>query len=190
MTGKRPDIGMLKDPGHLISFGFGSGFSPVAPGTMGTIVGVVIFLLIVYSSLYCFYLYLSITGLLFSLGIYLSDRTSKALGTHDHGSIVVDEIVGFLLAAAWMPWLSYEEHLDGIDIFSIFLTFVLFRFFDIVKPWPVSWIDRRCRGGLGIMLDDVAAALYVLVVVFVLALFLGLPVLSLAFRALSNECVI
>ena len=86
----------------------------------------------------------------FVLGVYWCDRSSKALGVHDHGGIVWDEMVGywltmFLAPVGWLWWV---------------LGFVLFRIFDILKPWPINWLDRRVHGGLGIMVDDILAAVY------------------------------
>ncbi len=156
---RRPSKAMLLDPGHLISFGFGAGLSPFAPGTIGTIVGVFIFLSIVCSSIYSVPLYILLCGILFFSGVYLAARTSCYLESHDHKAIVLDEIVGFLIAAAWMPLFGFLIRSDGLqkEIFFICLTFVLFRFFDIVKPGPIGWIDRRCGGGFGVMLDDALA---------------------------------
>lgn len=101
--------------------------------------------------------------LLFGLGIGLCERVSKRLGSHDHGGIVWDEIVGYALAAALVParwpWLL--------------AAFVLFRFFDILKPWPIRQLDRQVAGGFGIMIDDVIAGLYTLVLLAGLARFFG-----------------
>jgi phosphatidylglycerophosphatase A len=84
------------------------------------------------------------------LGIWICQASSRDLGVHDHPGIVWDEIVGYLITMATAPagWLW------------VVLGFVLFRFFDILKPWPISWADKRVHGGLGIMLDDVLAAVY------------------------------
>ena len=140
---------LLLDPGHLLSLGFGAGLSPVAPGTFGTLVAVPLYLLLAQAEL-AWYLALAAAG--FAVGIWLCGRTSDALGKHDHGAIVWDEIVGFCVTmiavpAAWQ-W--------------ILLGFVLFRLFDIVKPWPIRLVDSRMRGGLGIMFDDLLAGLYAL----------------------------
>lgn len=139
----RPD---LRNPVHLLAFGFGAGLSPVAPGTAGTLLGVLIYLALLRIPLPY---YLGACGLLFLAGVWICDKTSRDLRVHDHGGIVFDEIVGFLVAVialppAW-PW--------------IVVGFVLFRALDIVKPWPIGWFDRRVRGGLGIMLDDLLAGL-------------------------------
>ncbi|XLM22816.1 phosphatidylglycerophosphatase A, partial [Chromobacterium piscinae] len=91
---------------------------------------------------------------LFLIGVYVCDVTGKALGVHDYGGIVWDEVVGMLLVlafapASWAGWL---------------LAFALFRLFDIVKPWPIRWFDQRVGGGFGVMIDDVIAALFAIAV--------------------------
>lgn len=137
----------LRNPLHLLAFGFGSGLAPKAPGTFGTLAAVPVYLLLQPVQLN---LYLVLIAGGFLAGIGICGRTSRDLGVHDHAGIVWDEIVGFLVTMipvreAWW-WI-----LPG---------FVLFRFFDILKPWPVGWLDRRLQGGLGIMADDLAAGLY------------------------------
>ena len=96
--------------------------------------------------------YLLVTAALFLIGIWLCGRTSSDLGVHDHGGIVWDEWVG-LLVALWQVPAGWGWLLAG---------FLLFRLFDIVKPWPISWLDRRVAGGFGIMVDDLLAGLYAL----------------------------
>lgn len=145
----RPDL--LHNPVHWLAFGFGSGLSPFAPGTFGTIAAVPIYYLLSGISIW---LYLLITLVMFTIGVYLCGRTSSDLGVEDHPGIVWDEIVGYLVVMTAAP--------DGS--IWIILGFVLFRFFDILKPWPVGWADRRIKGGLGIMLDDVLAGIYGVIV--------------------------
>ncbi len=135
---------LLRDPLLLLAFGFGSGLSPKAPGTAGTLVAVGLFPLL---ALLPLSLYLSMLLVVVIAGVGICGYAARKMGVHDHGGIVWDELAGFWLAmtafpATW-PWL-----LAG---------FVLFRFFDIVKPWPISWLDRNVTGGLGIMLDDLVA---------------------------------
>jgi phosphatidylglycerophosphatase A len=137
----------LRNPVHLLAFGFGSGLAPKAPGTFGTLVAVPLFLLLQPLSLS---VYLALVALGFALGIWICDRTARDLGVHDHGGIVWDEIVGYLFAMSLAP-------AGGWWIVSGFL---LFRFFDILKPWPIRWLDLRVPGGFGIMLDDMMAGLY------------------------------
>ena len=140
----------LKNPVHLLAFGLGTGLSPVAPGTAGSVLGVLLYLPLSGLPLA---VYLGITALLFAAGVWLCARTSKDLGVHDHGGIVWDEVVGFLITMIALPrewpW--------------IVCGFLLFRFFDIVKPWPIRWLDRHVGGGLGIMLDDLVAGLFALI---------------------------
>lgn len=138
---------IFTDPVHFLAFGFGSGLAPKAPGTFGSIVGVLLaWLMLPLLPLS----YLLLTLLLFIVGVWLCGASSKKLGVHDHGGIVWDEIVGvmitfFLLPSGWL-WM-----LAG---------FCLFRVFDILKPWPISWLDKKVEGGFGIMIDDVIAGLF------------------------------
>ena len=137
---------LLRHPVHMLAFGFGSGLAKKAPGTAGTLVAVPIYygLLGLGEEVYL------ITLVCISvLGIWICGKTADDIGTHDHGGIVWDEIAGFLLTMYWVPfsWLN------------VLLGFVLFRFFDIVKPWPINKIDRELQGGLGIMVDDLVAGL-------------------------------
>ena len=141
---------LLRRPVFLLAFGFGTGLAPKAPGTFGTFVGVVLFIPAQHLPLTW---YLTGVGLLFVLGIWLCDKTARELGVHDHPGIVWDEIVGFLITMAAAPS-------GGL---WIVVGFILFRLFDILKPWPIGYIDRRLTGGIGIMLDDALAGLYGLI---------------------------
>ncbi len=136
----------LKDPVVLIAVGFGSGLAPKAPGTAGTLVAIPLFMLMQPMPLIS---YLLITTCLFIAGIWICTYAAEKLGVHDHPAIVIDEIAGFLItmfaAPSGWPWLL--------------VGFILFRLFDAIKPWPISWLDKNVTGGLGIMLDDVAAGL-------------------------------
>jgi phosphatidylglycerophosphatase A len=136
-----------RNPIHFLAFGFGSGAMPVAPGTFGTLVAVPIYWWLQPLSLLS---YLVVVLAVTVVGIWLCHVTSRDLGVHDHAGIVWDEIAGYLITMIAAPP-GWEWMLAG---------FVLFRFFDIIKPWPIGWVDRRVHGGLGIMLDDVLAALY------------------------------
>ncbi len=140
----------FKDPIHWLAFGLGSGLSPKAPGTMGTIAALPIYWFFLQDlSLAMYLLVLVLTSL---IGIYLCDKTAKDLKVHDHGGIVFDEWVGMWITLLLVPqgwqWLL--------------LAFVLFRFFDIVKPWPIKYFDEKVAGGLGIMLDDIVAGIIAL----------------------------
>ena len=95
------------------------------------------------------------------VGVFLCDYTSKALGVHDHSGIVIDEIAGYLITMIAVPF----------DWLWIVLGFILFRFFDILKPWPISWLDKNLQGGAGIMLDDVLAGIFSLICLHVIIAF-------------------
>ncbi len=129
----------------FLAFGFGSGLAPAAPGTAGTLAAIPIYLLLQPLGLTT---YLLVTALVVVLGISLCDTAARQLGVHDHPAIVWDEIAGYLLTMVAAPagWLWP------------LIGFILFRIFDIAKPWPIRWVDRRVSGGFGIMLDDVLAA--------------------------------
>ncbi len=137
----------FRTPAGLLATGFGLGLSPKAPGTVGTLLGIPL-------AMASFHLSpVLAAGLLagcFLIGIRVCDTTSRRLGVHDHGGIVWDEVVGYMIAVLGHPptW------------FWLGLGFVFFRLFDIWKPWPIRAIDRRLDGGLGIMLDDVLAGIY------------------------------
>ncbi|NKB35136.1 MAG: phosphatidylglycerophosphatase A [Pseudomonadales bacterium] len=137
---------VLTNPIHFVAFGFGAGLAPKAPGTFGTVVAIPFYLLLVHTNLW---IYAGVIVLSFLFGVWLCGKSAEALGIHDHGGIVWDEIVGYwitmFLAPAGWPW--------------ILLGFGLFRLLDILKPWPIKLIDQRVEGGLGIMLDDVLAGI-------------------------------
>jgi phosphatidylglycerophosphatase A len=134
-----------RDPVYFIAFGFGTGLMPIAPGTWGTLAAVPLYLMLVNSH---WLVYLCLTVLAFFLGVWVSDKVTSDLGVHDYKGIVWDEVVGYLLTMFMAP--------KGI-IWIVF-GFVLFRVFDIWKPQPIKFIDQNVHGGLGIMLDDVLAA--------------------------------
>jgi phosphatidylglycerophosphatase A len=135
---------VLKDPVLFLAFGFGSGLVPRAPGTAGTLAAIPLYL---WFSQYPLTVYLALVFLVSVTGVWICQQASARLGVHDHPGIVWDEVAGFLItmipaSSSWI-WLVAG--------------FVLFRLFDIWKPWPISWADRELKGGLGIMLDDVLA---------------------------------
>jgi phosphatidylglycerophosphatase A len=140
-------MNIFRDPVMLIAFGFGSGLSPKAPGTCGTLVAIPLFLLLQPLGTNA---YLSIVALAGTAGVWICSKAARKLNVHDHPGIVWDEIVGFWISMAGIP-VSVETVLAG---------FLLFRFFDILKPWPIGSIDRCVEGGLGVMLDDVAAGVF------------------------------
>lgn len=138
---------LLLNPVHFLSLGFGSGLSPFAPGTAGTLVAIPVYWLM--APLTIEY-YLGLVFIFFLAGIFLCGKTTRRLGSHDHSAIVWDEIVGYLITMLMIPF-SLEWAIIG---------FFVFRLFDVWKPWPVSVMDKKIHGGFGIMLDDVAAAIY------------------------------
>lgn len=135
-------------PAHALAFGFGAGLSGVAPGTVGTIAAVPLYLLL--RGLLGSGSYWALTAALFALGVWACGHTARALEAHDDPGIVWDEIVGYLIAMGFAPT-GWEWVMAG---------FMVFRFFDIIKPWPIKSVDQRLGGGIGIMLDDALAALY------------------------------
>lgn len=148
-----------QNPIYFIAFGFGSGLSPIAPGTCGTLAAIPIYWLLSSCS---FPVYVLVTCAAFILGVKVSDIVSRELGEHDYQGIVWDEIVGYLLTMLMVPK----------GLWWVIAGFILFRLFDIWKPWPISWVDKRVQGGLGIMLDDVLAAIPAWIIIQLLAMLL------------------
>ncbi|MFT4060230.1 MAG: phosphatidylglycerophosphatase A [Legionella sp.] len=145
-----------QDPIYFIAFGFGSGLMPTAPGTWGTLAALPLYLLLMNSH---WVAYLIITTLAFVLGVWVCDKVTKDLGVHDYKGIVWDEVVGYLLTMFLAPS-GFKWMLCG---------FILFRIFDIWKPQPIHYVDQKVRGGFGIMLDDVLAAIPAWIVMQLLA---------------------
>jgi phosphatidylglycerophosphatase A len=155
MTTSRPDLKFLfAHPAHLIAFGFGTGLAPKAPGTVGTLLGLPLFWLVVAvaQDLPNQIIFLIAT---FLLGIWACGRTGRTLGVADHGGMVWDEIVAFALVLLFTPagWLW------------MVLAFALFRLFDILKPWPIRLADTHFKSGFGVMFDDLLAALYAIAII-------------------------
>lgn len=147
----------LRNPIHLLAFGLGSGCAPKAPGTFGTLAAIPFWWLLLQDVPLIPYICVLIAG--FAFGVYLCEQTSKDLGVHDHGGIVWDEWIGL--------WITYLALPAGIE--WLVIGFALFRFFDIIKPWPIKWLDEKVQGGFGIMIDDVLAGLFALGCVQLLA---------------------
>ena len=133
-------------PVQFLAFGFGSGLSPRAPGTAGTLIAVPLYLLVADWSLPLYSLFIVLSA---ALGIWFCDVASRELAVHDHPGIVWDEFVGYWITMWALPT-SWTWIVAG---------FVVFRIFDIVKPWPISQLDRKVGGGFGIMIDDIVAGL-------------------------------
>lgn len=139
----------------FFALGFGSGLSPRAPGTMGSLVALPLAIpLQLLSQTHHFLLVL----VAFGLGCYWCEKTSQRMAEQDPGAIVWDEIVSMWLVLAFVPstWIAWLS------------AFLLFRLFDIAKPWPIRWLDKKVKGGFGIMLDDVVAALFAILVLLVI----------------------
>nr|WP_297812288.1 phosphatidylglycerophosphatase A [uncultured Methylophaga sp.] len=148
-TTSAPEVNLktlIRRPDCFIAYGFGSGLAPKAPGTFGTLVALPIYWLIQDWSLLA---YLSFVLVAFIAGIWLCQRTVDWLQQDDPSGVVWDEVVGYLVAMMFAPG-GWQWMLAG---------FVLFRVFDIAKPWPVSVADKKVHGGFGVMLDDVIAGL-------------------------------
>lgn len=152
---------LLRDPVHFFALGFGTGLVPRGPGTAGTVVGVLLDPLLRPLGLE---LRVGIVLLMFAVGVWLCGESARRLGVHDHPAIVWDEIVGYLalmlVAPAGWPWA-----LAG---------FVIFRYFDIVKPWPIRQLDHGLGGGFGIMVDDIMAAVWGALVLLAIMFVLGI----------------
>lgn len=146
---------VISNPICFLAFGFGSGLAPKAPGTFGTLAAMPLYLLASKLSLSA---YVGLTVLLFLIGVWLCGRCEQILSVRDHSGIVWDEFVGLFITLAGTP-VSWPAMAAG---------FFLFRLFDVLKPWPISWFDRRIHGGLGIMLDDAVAGLFAWSVLFAL----------------------
>ncbi|MCG8369699.1 MAG: phosphatidylglycerophosphatase A [Proteobacteria bacterium] len=138
---------VLTDPVNFLAFGFGTGLAPFAPGTVGSVPGLLLFWLTLEFGLY---VQLAIAAVLILAGIWICGESARRIGVHDHGGIVWDEIAGMYVTLFLAP----------VSVAGFAAAFVLFRLADIVKPWPIRDLDHRMRGGAGIMLDDLLAALY------------------------------
>ncbi len=136
-----------RNPIHILASGFGSGLAARAPGTFGTLAAIPIVLFV---QLLPGWLYAGITLLMFVAGISICGRAARDWGVSDHPAIVWDEFVGLLVTMSLAP----------PGAVGLIVGFVLFRLFDIVKPWPICSVDQRVHGGFGIMLDDVVAGIY------------------------------
>ncbi len=146
---------VLRDPVHWLAFGLGTGLLPKAPGTWGSLLTVLVYWYFAPLDVVALF---GISAVLFVAGIWICGTSSKRLGVHDHGGIVWDEVVGMLLTLT----------VAGSEPLWIAVAFVAFRVFDIWKPWPIRDVDHSLHGGLGIMLDDVLAAVYAALATYVL----------------------
>jgi phosphatidylglycerophosphatase A len=145
-----------RNPWYFLAFGFGSGTLPFMPGTFGTLAAIPLYLLVKDFSLP---IYAGLLTIFILLGFWWCGLAEKFVGVHDYPGIVWDEIVGYLLTMLNAPqgW------------FWIIFGFVVFRIFDIVKPWPLDWVNRKVKGGVGIVLDDLLAGVYAWIILQMLA---------------------
>lgn len=151
----------LTNPIHFLALGLGSGLIRPAPGTWGTLAGLIVgWLLLQVMSAFSFAI---LTALCFLLGCYLCQKTADDMGVHDHGSIVWDEFVGIFIVLLAIPDLS---------LLWCSIAFITFRFFDILKLYPIRYFDHKLESGFGIMLDDALAAIYAVICVFILRYFM------------------
>ncbi len=141
----------IKTPWQFFASGFGSGMSPVAPGTMGTLAAIPFWY--IFATILPTWGYIGMLIITALVGIVICQKASDELGVHDHGGIVWDEFVGLWLTMLFAP----------VSWTAIILGFLIFRFFDVLKPWPIKVIDAQVGGGLGIMLDDILAGIFSLI---------------------------
>ena len=137
----------------FLAFGFGSGLVKKMPGTMGTVAAIPVYLAFIQFNIW---VYSVLTLLVCIAGIKICDDAAKRLGEHDFGGIVWDEVAGYLVTMWFVPFSWY----------SVMVGFILFRIFDILKPWPIKWVDQKVDGGFGIMLDDVLAGIFAAVLLY------------------------
>lgn len=149
---------LLASPAGWIACGFGSGLAPKAQGTFGSLAAILPWLLLRELSMP---VWLGVIVVAFAIGVWACDVAGRILGVDDHRSLVWDEFVGLwiaLLPALVAPW------------WAVIAGFLLFRLFDVWKPWPIAWFDRRVKGGFGVMLDDVIAGIFAGFVLYLILL--------------------
>ena len=152
---------ILTTPEHFIAFGFGAGLAPKAPGTFGTLVGLPFWFALCWLPVEA---YAAAVLVLFVFGCWVCGASSRLLQVHDYPGFVFDEIVGFLIAC--LPLLPGLGAPDWHPALLLLAAFVLFRIFDILKPWPIRLLDRHVHGGFGIMVDDALAGVFAAAVLY------------------------
>ena len=150
----------FRSPVQFLAFGFGSGLAPKAPGTFGTLAAVPIYWFIAEWPAGWYAAFIIGTAL---LGIWICGAASRQLGVHDHGGIVWDEFVGYWITMWALP----------VDWVWILAGFLVFRFYDIAKPWPIRTLDRKVGGGFGIMIDDILAGIFACVTLHIALAIVG-----------------
>ncbi|OCG63397.1 phosphatidylglycerophosphatase A family protein [Gilliamella sp. GillExp13] len=148
----------LTNPIHFLAVGLGSGLSPIMPGTMGSLMAIPLWLLFYGLQPALYWVFILVT---FIFGCFICQKTSDDTHTHDSGHIVWDEFVGMWITLFFIPQLS---------VMWIAIAFVAFRIFDMAKPWPIRWFDKRIPSGFGIMVDDVIAAIFSSFTVYIMTL--------------------
>jgi len=149
----------MRDPVLFLAFGFGAGLARKMPGTFGTLAAIPVYLLLIQTPGW-FYWFVTLLSVLF--GIAICEKAAEKLKVHDYGGIVWDEVAGLLITMALVPF-SWQ---------NLWFGFVLFRVFDIVKPWPIRWLDKHVGGGVGIMLDDVVAGIFAALILTTLSFYI------------------
>jgi phosphatidylglycerophosphatase A len=160
----------LRHPAHLMALGFGAGLCPIAPGTAGTLWAWASFVVLDWLMPSSMWFWILAVGVV--VGIWACEKTGRALGQSDHGAMVWDEVMAFWLVLVCLPHPADPNHFATSQGLSVWLlqavAFGLFRFFDIMKPPPIKWVDQHCKGGWGVMADDLVAAAFTLLAVALL----------------------
>ena len=160
MEVRQPNLrDLIASPGCFLGLGFGSGLAPFAPGTFGTLAAVPLYLLCAGADRWVLWL---VTAVSLVAGIWICGHTARYLGSHDHPAVVWDEIAGYFVTMLLVPatWIN------------VVAGFLLFRLFDIVKPWPIKLADQHVEGGVGIMLDDLIAGVFAALLLWLINIYL------------------